>query len=169
VTAEQRKRPPSSGARGSAAGYSGTPLARKLGIRPGARLFLQAAPANYGELIAPAPEGVRTVRRIDAHTDMVHVFAMRRAELGKALHGARRAMRADAVIWISWPKKASRVPTDITEDVIRELALPLGLVDIKVCAVDETWSGLKLMLRRSERPAAASPAGRAAAGRPARS
>jgi hypothetical protein len=169
VSAQERKRPPSSGARPPAAGYSGTPLAGKLGIRAGARLFLQAAPPNYRELIAPAPEGVRTVRRIDAHTDLLHLFATRRAELSKALHRARGAMRADAVIWVSWPKKASRVPTDVTEDVIRELALPLGLVDIKVCAVDETWSGLKLVLRRSERGAAASPAGRAAAGRPARS
>jgi hypothetical protein len=170
VPAEQRKRrPPSSGAARSAAGYSGTPLARKLGIRAGARLFLQAAPPNYAQLIAPAPEGVRTVRRIDEHTDLLHLFATRRAELSKALHRARTAMRGDAVIWVSWPKKASGVPSDVTEDVIRELALPLGLVDIKVCAVDETWSGLKLMLRRSERGAAASPAGRAAAGRPARS
>ena len=151
------------------AGYSGTPLAKKLGIRAGARLYLHAAPPNYLQLIAPAPEGVRAVRRIDAHTDLVHLFATRRAQLDKALHGARTAMRADAVVWVSWPKKASRVPTDISEDVIRELALPLGLVDIKVCAVDETWSGLKLMLRRSERPTAtARPVTRGAAGRRAR-
>jgi hypothetical protein len=170
VAPEQRKRPPSCGPRPSAAGYAGTPLAKKLGIRAGARLFLQAAPPNYRQLIAPAPEGVRTVRRIDARTDLLHLFATRRAQLGKALHGARRAMRADAVIWVSWPKQAARVPTDITEDVIRELALPLGLVDVKVCAVDETWSGLKLMLRRSERAAAvATAAADTAPGRPARS
>jgi hypothetical protein len=151
VAAEQRQGPPPPGPRPPTAGYSGTPLAKKLGIRAGTRLFLHAAPANYGQLIAPAPAGVRTVRRIDARTDLAHLFATRRAQLERALQGARTAMRADAVIWVSWPKKAARVPTDITEDVIRELALPLGLVDIKVCAVDETWSGLKLMLRRSER------------------
>jgi hypothetical protein len=170
VAAEQPKRSPFSGARASPAGYSGTPLARKLGIRAGARLFLQAAPRNYAQLIAPAREGVRTVRRIDEHTDLLHLFATRRGELSKALQSARTAMRADAVIWVSWPKQASRVPTDITEGVIRELALPLGLVDVKVCAVDDTWSGLKLMLRRSERTAAAAgSAVRAADGGTARS
>jgi Protein of unknown function (DUF3052) len=152
------------------AGYSGTPLAKKLGLRAGTRLFLQAAPSNYWQLVAPAPERVRTVRRIDADTDLLHLFATRRGQLSEALRGARTAMRADAVIWVSWPKKASRVPTDITEDVIRELALPLGLVDIKVCAVDATWSGLKLMLRRSERGAGTAPAtARAAQSGPARS
>ena len=132
-------------------GYSGTPLAKKLGIRAGARLFLKAAPRNYPQLVAPLPPGVRTVRRIDARTDIVHLFATARGSLGKSLEQARRAMRADAAIWVSWPKRASQVVTDITEDVVRELALPLGLVDIKVCAVDETWSGLKLVLRKSER------------------
>jgi hypothetical protein len=134
-------------------GYSGTPLAKKLGIRAGARLFLDAAPRNYPQPLAPLPPGVRTVRRIDARTDIVHLFATARATLGKSLRRARRAMRADAAIWVSWPKRASQAATDITEDVVRELALPLGLVDIKVCAVDETWSGLKLVLRKSERPA----------------
>jgi hypothetical protein len=169
VAAAQRKRPPASGPRSSAAGYSGTPLASKLGIRAGARLFLQSAPPNYAELIAPAPAGVRRVRRVDARTDLVHLFATRRTQLEAALHAARTAMRADAVIWVSWPKKAARVPTEITEDVVRELALPLGLVDIKVCAVDATWSGLKLMLRRSERPVGTvKAAGRAAPRRAAR-
>jgi hypothetical protein len=134
-------------------GYSGTPLAKKLGIHAGARLFLRAAPANYPQLVAPLPPGVKSVRRIDARTDIVHLFATARGTLGRSLQQARRAMRADAAIWVSWPKRASQVATDITEDVVRELALPLGLVDIKVCAVDETWSGLKLVLRKSERPA----------------
>jgi len=132
-------------------GYSGRPLAQKLGIRAGARLCLQGAPRNYRQLLAPLPPGVQTVRRLDERADMAHLFARGRAELRRGLHNARRAMRDDAVIWVSWPKKAAAVPTDITENVVRELALPLGLVDIKVCAVDETWSGLKLMLRRSER------------------
>lgn len=132
-------------------GYSGTPLAKKLGIRPGARLYLQAAPQNYAQLVAPLPPGVRTVPRIDTATDLMHLFATTRAVLEKRLPTVRRAMRDDATLWVSWPKKASRVSTDISEDVIRELALPLGLVDIKVCAVDEVWSGLKLVVRKSER------------------
>jgi hypothetical protein len=134
-------------------GYSGTPLATKLGIRPGARLYLHAAPENYAQLVAPLPPGVTTVQRIDAATDLMHLFATARAALETLLNRARRAMRDDATIWVSWPKKASRVATDISGDVVRELALPLGLVDIKVCAVDETWSGLKLVVRKSERAA----------------
>ena len=132
-------------------GYSGTPLAKKLGIRAHARLFVRGAPDNYRELLAPLPEGVHSVRRIDARTDLIHLFATRTAQLARALTAARAAMRMDAVIWVSWPKKASGVDSDISEDGVRALALPLGLVDVKVCAVDETWSGLKLVLRKSER------------------
>jgi hypothetical protein len=135
-------------------GYSGTPLASKLGIRAHARLYLQAAPENYRELVAPLPQGVQSVSRIDARTDLIHLFATRSTALARALTAARRAMREDAVVWVSWPKKASAVATDISENGIRALALPLGLVDVKVCAVDETWSGLKLVLRRSERTGA---------------
>jgi hypothetical protein len=135
------------------AGYSGTPLAKKLGIRAGARLFLHAPPGNYTQLVAPLPEGVQTVPRMDANTDLAHLFASRRAVLRRALARLRHAMRDDAVIWVSWPKRASGVATDITEDVVRELALPLRLVDIKVCAVDDTWSGLKLVVRKAARAA----------------
>jgi len=134
-------------------GYSGTPLAKKLGIRAHARLFARAAPDNYRELLAPLPEGVHSVRRIDARTDLIHLFATRAAPLARALAAARRAMRMDAVIWVSWPKRLSGVDTDISENDVRALALPLGLVDVKVCAVDDTWSGLKLVLRKSERRA----------------
>jgi hypothetical protein len=133
------------------AGYSGTPLAGKLGIGPGCRLFLHDAPRNYPQLVAPLPAGVQIVTAIGAHTDLIHLFATRRAALAQALRGALNAMRDDAVIWVSWPKKASGVATDVTEDAVRELALPLQLVDIKVCAVDETWSGLKLVVRRAAR------------------
>lgn len=133
-------------------GYSGTPLAKKLGIRANSRLYLQAAPADYGQLVAPLPAGVRTVSRIDATTDIIHLFATRRAALRTLLRDTLNAMRPDAIVWVSWPKRAAGVPTDITEDVIRELALPMNLVDIKVCAVDATWSGLKLMVRKAKRP-----------------
>jgi hypothetical protein len=134
-------------------GYSGTPLAKKLGIGAGCRLFLRDAPDNYGALVAPLPAGVRLVSRIAADTDVIHVFATRRAQLERALGSSLKAMRADAVIWVSWPKKSSGLASEITEDTVRELALPLALVDIKVCAVDDTWSGLKLVVRKEARGA----------------
>lgn len=132
-------------------GYSGTPLARKLGIGAGCRLHLRDAPANYAALLAPLPEGVRWVPRIDADTDLIHVFATRRAQLERALRASLATMRADAVLWVSWPKKSAGLASELTEDQVRELALPLGLVDVKVCAVDETWSGLKLVVRKAAR------------------
>jgi hypothetical protein len=134
-------------------GYSGTPLPQKLGIKSGARLCAPQAPAHYRRLLVPLPAGVKFVRTIDERTDLIHLFATQRSALAAALRRARHAMRADAVIWVSWPKKSAGVASDVSEDTVRELALPLGLVDIKVCAVDETWSGLKLMIRRSERSA----------------
>jgi hypothetical protein len=94
---------------------------------------------------------VQFLSRIDAKTDIVHLFATERARLGKALQAALGELQPAAAIWVSWPKKSSKVPTDVTEDTIRELALPLGLVDIKVCAVDDVWSGLKLVLRKENR------------------
>ena len=135
----------------SGAGYSQTSLPRKLGIGPGSRVRLEGEPQGFRELLVPLPEGVEFVRRLSRHTDLVHVFTTRRARLDRRLRAIRTSMRPDAVVWVSWPKKASRVPTDITEDVVRDLALPLGLVDVKVCAVDEVWSGLKLVVRRELR------------------
>jgi hypothetical protein len=132
-------------------GYSGTPLAKKLGIRAHTRLVVRAAPDNYRALLAPLPEGVQSARRIDARTDLIHLFATRATALRQGLAAARQNMRMNAVIWVSWPKQASGVDTDLSENGVRALALPLGLVDVKVCAVDETWSGLKLVLRVSER------------------
>jgi hypothetical protein len=133
------------------AGYSGTPLAKKLGIKDGARVFLANAPDDYARLVAPLPAGVRMVRTIDDRTDLIHIFVVRRRDLDTAVTRTLRLMRTDAVVWISWPKKSSGVATDVTEDTIREVALPLGLVDIKVCAVDDTWSGLKLVIRKERR------------------
>ena len=134
-----------------AAGYSGTPLAKKLGIAENSRVFLADAPKDYLKLVAPVPRGARVVKAIDDETDIVHLFTKERARLSALLRTSLAKMRPDAAIWVSWPKKASKVPTDITEDTIREVALPLGLVDIKVCAVDETWSGLKLVVRKENR------------------
>ena len=133
------------------AGYSGTPLAKKLGLKEGTRLYAAGAPKNYLKVLHPLPEGVRLSRRVDDKTDIIHVFATQRARLAEALRGTLGQMKADAAIWVSWPKKASKVETDITEDTIREIALPMGLVDIKVCAVDEIWSGLKLVIRKELR------------------
>jgi len=133
------------------AGYSGTPLAKKLGLKPGDLVSLLDAPAGIRKVIEPLPPGVRFVTRFEKSAQIVHVFATRKAELAKVLATCRKSLAPDASIWVSWPKKAAKVETDITEDVIRAVALPMGLVDIKVCAVDETWSGLKLMLRKELR------------------
>ena len=133
------------------AGYSGTPLAQKLGIKEGSRVFASGAPDAFAHTMEPWPAGAIAVDRVDAHTDLIHIFEKSRAKLAKTLATNLRKMRQDAAIWVSWPKKASKVPTDITEDVIREIALPMGLVDVKVCAVDETWSGLKLVIRKELR------------------
>jgi hypothetical protein len=132
-------------------GYSGTALAKKLGIKEGSRVFVVDAPKDYAKLVEPLPPDVQLVPRLDAQTDMVHIFARERKRLRGALASALGKLQPAGTIWVSWPKKASKVPTDVTEDTIRELALPLGLVDIKVCAVDEVWSGLKLVLRKGNR------------------
>jgi hypothetical protein len=134
-------------------GYSGTPLAKKLGIAAGCRLYTRDAPRNYAALVAPLPEGVRLMRRVGADTDVIHLFATRRAQLERALRLASSAMRADAALWVSWPKRSSSLASELSEDQVRELALPLALVDVKVCAVDETWSGLKLVVRKAARAA----------------
>jgi hypothetical protein len=133
------------------AGYSGTPLARKLGIKEGSRILVVGAPGDYRAIVAPLPDGAKLVSRLDGTTDIIHGFATRQIELASLLRTTAKKMRRDAAIWVSWPKKSSKVPTDITEDTIREVALPMGLVDVKVCAVDEVWSGLKLVIRKENR------------------
>lgn len=133
------------------AGYSGTPLARKLGIKPGLRAHVVNAPENYQELLGPLPEDVTFVPTLRGKIDFIHAFVTAADDLAAKLATYRKRIVDNGVIWVSWPKKAAKVPTDVTEDVVRELALPLGLVDVKVCAVDETWSGLKLVIRVTER------------------
>ena len=136
-------------------GYSGTPLARKLGLKPGTKLVVVGdVPSDYKSWLVPLPERVSIAGKGQPPLEAVHVFATKRAELEKHLKHLRKALVPDGYVWISWPKKASKVPTNITEDTIREVALPLGFVDIKVCAVSEVWSGLKLVIRVSERPKA---------------
>ena len=135
----------------STAGYSGTPLARKLGIAAGSRVVTLNAPDGYLDWLAPLPDGVRFEAKVSAASDVVHLFVDRRSELKTQLDALRARIAPAAAVWVSWPKKASKVPTDITEDTIRELALPIGLVDVKVCAVSEVWSGLKLVIRKELR------------------
>lgn len=133
------------------AGYSGTPLAKKLGIKPGNRLWVKNPPANYRKLLAPLPAGARILSRTAKDLELIHFFTKQRGELEAALPVLQTAIKQDGALWISWPKKAAKIATDVTEDVIREVALPLGLVDVKVCAVDEIWSGLKLVIRKQNR------------------
>jgi hypothetical protein len=134
-----------------ASGYSGTPLAKKLGFKDGLLVHTRNAPENYVELLQPIPSGIEFATRLSSRVDVVHLFASKRSVLESDLSRLRKLLKQDAFIWVSWPKKASKVPTDITEDTIRSVALPLGLVDIKVCAVSDVWSGLKLVVRKSLR------------------
>ena len=133
------------------AGYSGTPLTAKLGLKAGALLCVVHAPAGYRKLLAPLPRGARIAPRATGKPDIVHHFATSRAELAAALSIYRKKLDVTTPVWVSWPKKSARLATDITEDTIREVALPLGYVDIKVCAVSEVWSGLKLVIRKELR------------------
>ena len=137
--------------RAAGAGYSGTPLAKKLGIGEGARVCTTHAPRDYRALLEPLPPGVRFTTRMSRDVRVAHLFTRRRAELRRWLVTMRRALAPEAALWVSWPKRSSGMETEVTADAIRELALPLGLVDVKVCAVDETWSGLKLVIRKALR------------------
>lgn len=132
-------------------GYSGTPLAKKLGIKAGFVVAVINGPENYRELIDPVPDDVRIVEQAEPATDLVHLFANSRDELFGELAVLVRQIKQDGSIWVSWYKKAAKLPTEITEDTVREAAFPLGLVDVKVCAVDEKWSGLKLVIRKENR------------------
>jgi hypothetical protein len=133
------------------AGYSGTPLVRKLGIKPGFRVAWQGAPQGFEALLGELPDGVGVRAALRRPLDLVVCFVTGRAELEHRLPALRRAIEPDGTLWVAWPKRASGVATDVTEDVVREVALPTGLVDVKVCAIDATWSGLKLVVRRALR------------------
>ncbi len=135
-----------------AAGYSATPLPSKLGIKPGAAVAFRSAPPEFATALGELPEAVRVKRRAVAPLDVLVAFFDRRSELERGLRALSRAVFPDGGLWIAWPKRASGVDTDITEDVVRELGLAIGLVDNKVCAIDETWSGLRLVHRLRDRP-----------------
>jgi hypothetical protein len=132
----------------AAAGYSGTPLPRKLGVKPGSRALVIGRPEGAPELFEG---GVRELGRAIAPLDAVVLFTTARADLARRLPALRSKLDEAGMIWVAWPKRASGVATDVTEDVVRDLALAGDLVDVKVCAIDATWSGLKLVVRREAR------------------
>ena len=132
------------------AGYSGTPLAKKLGLKPGMQLLVAGQPPGYESWLGDTPAGFRIVSRA-AKVEAAHLFVTEAGALEAQLQDLRRRLDPAGFLWVSWPKKASKVPTDITEQTIRDIALPMGFVDVKVCAVTEVWSGLKLVIRKSER------------------
>jgi hypothetical protein len=136
----------------SPAGYSGTPLVRKLGIGPDARVALVGAPDGFESTLAPLPDGVIVRRRARGPQDVIVCFAPSRSALLRALPRLRAAMAPACGLWIAWPKRASGVPTDLSEDVVREEGIAAGLVDNKVCAIDAVWSGLRLVIRLRDRP-----------------
>jgi hypothetical protein len=133
------------------AGYSGTPLAKKLGYSPDLTVYLDGAPEDYSDLVAPLPADVTFLDKPTRGVQFVHLFTTSAKDLAKKLKAYRSKIDPACVVWVSWPKKAAKVPTDVTEDVIRAVCLPLGFVDVKVCAVDATWSGLKLVVRKELR------------------
>jgi hypothetical protein len=133
------------------AGYSGTPLPRKLGIREGDRVAVVGALDGFADTLGELPDGVVVITRPRAGVDVVVAFFTRRRDLERRLAALRKAIEPAGGLWIAWPKRSSGVETDITEDTIRDVALPTGLVDNKVCAIDETWSGLRLVVRRELR------------------
>ena len=134
------------------AGYSGTPLARKLGIRPGARLALLDAPDGFDSTLEGLPGDVTVLLQARAPLDVIVAFFTARSALQRRLPRLKSSLCADGGLWISWPKRASGKPTDLSEGVVRELGLANGLVDNKVCAIDEIWSGLRLVYRLADRP-----------------
>lgn len=133
------------------AGYSGTPLAKKLGIKEDMPLAVLNAPSGYASWLRPLPAGVSIGSRVRPKAAAVHFFTTTRRDLERVLPRLRNTVDTAGFVWVSWPKQSSGLATDVTEDTIRAVALPLGFVDVKVCAVTDVWSGLKLVVRKSER------------------
>jgi hypothetical protein len=133
-------------------GYSGTPLPEKLGIKPGMSIAVLKAPADIEAILGDLPAGVTVSHRLTGHRDLVLIFIIRQVDLAARLPGLINAIAPNGMIWVAWPKRASKIETDMTEDVIREIVLPASaLVDVKVCAIDQIWSGLKLVIRKELR------------------
>jgi hypothetical protein len=133
-------------------GYSGTPLPKKLGIKPGMSMVVLNAPTNLDAILGELPDRVAASRRLSSHHDLVLIFVTRQVDFAAKIHDLTSAIAPDGTIWVAWPKRASKIETDMTENVIREIVLPsTGLVDVKVCAIDHEWSALKLVIRRELR------------------
>lgn len=132
-------------------GYSGTPLFKKLGFKNGQLIYLHNPPGNYFELLGDLPGEIHPLENLETKVDLIHLFTNHFNELAESLDEFQNRIKDDGMIWVSWYKKAAKLPTELTEDLIRETALKLKLVDVKVCAVDEKWSGLKLVIRRENR------------------
>ena len=133
------------------AGYSGTPLIQKIGIKPGHRIILRNQPHSFLKDLGPLPDGAEHTDKLNGKANVVVCFTDRKAELEKNFPSLAAKLVPDGMLWISWPKKASGLPTDLTEDVVRKVGLASGLVDVKVCAIDDTWSGLKFVIRTKDR------------------
>jgi hypothetical protein len=133
------------------AGYSGKPVMQKLGVKPGFRIFVDGAPSAYREIVGALPAKATVKSALKPPVDMVHVFVEQTAGLAAKLRRYRAAIVPDGMIWVSWPKKSSGIATDLSDVAVRRTALPLGLVDIKICAIDDIWSGLKLVIPKKQR------------------
>lgn len=133
------------------AGYSGTPLAKKLGLKPGDEAIVLQSPRPYGEIVTPLPEGVKLRHRLHPGSEFIHLFTRTRADLARRFPRLAAALADPGMLWISWPRKSSPLAGDLDENVVREVGLETGLVDVKVCAVDEDWSGLKFVRRLAHR------------------
>jgi hypothetical protein len=133
-------------------GYSGTPLPKKLGLNAGMSMAVLNAPSNLDAILGELRDDVVTSRRLSGHRDLVLIFVTRQVDFASRVPALITAIAPDGMIWVAWPKRASKIETDMTEDVIREIVLPSsGLVDVKVCAIDHLWSGLKLVIRKEHR------------------
>ena len=133
------------------AGYSATPLQKKLGIKEGMHLYILASPSDYFDLISPLPEDAKVEVKLSTELDFIHIFVKDVKAFEKEFVRCKKHLKKNGMMWVSWPKKASKVPTDLDENVIREFGLSSGLVDVKVCAVDDVWSGLKFVFRLKDR------------------
>jgi hypothetical protein len=133
------------------AGYSATPLQKKLGIKEGLLLFIFQPPHRYFDWISPMPTRVQVKSKLSGELDFIHLFVKDQKIFSAEFLRCKKFLRKNGMLWVSWPKKASKVPTDLDENIIREFGLKNGLVDVKVCAVDEVWSGLKFVFRLKDR------------------
>lgn len=133
------------------AGYSKRPLPEKLGIKPGQKIYLGNSPNGYRKTLGPLPAGATLLKTLRGNCEFIQFFAKERSQLEASFPGLKKNLAADGCLWISWPKGASGVKTDVNENVVREIGLENGLVDVKVCAVDEVWSGLKFVYRLKDR------------------